>query len=119
MEQDHTYAQFLVNVIQQLKQHTIPSLLLSVTQLLHHMDNIFQDSAPSVPTLGGMHIDHKRLQRLRAKKIFLGISRMTTRRSRIWAAYLRLSTDVRLLLSLRLPDFVQYFGCSSDSSRRN
>ena len=71
-EQGHTYAQFFVDRIDQQKQLVSPSLLLSATRLLHHMGNIFKDNVPTTSTSGGMHIDHKRLQKLRAKKITLG-----------------------------------------------
>lgn len=71
-EQGHTYAQFFVDRMEQQGQHVSPSLLLSATRLLHHMGNIFKDNVPTTPTSGGMHIDRKRLQKLRAKKIALG-----------------------------------------------
>ncbi len=85
-EQDHTYAQFFVDQTEQQGQYVSPSLLLSATQLLHHMGNSFRDNAPTVLTSGSMHIDSKRLQKFRAKKITLGTSQMTMRRSRTWAA---------------------------------
>ena len=71
-EQDHTYAQFFANRMEQQGQHVSPSLLLSATRLLHHIGNIFRDNVPTTPTSGGMHIDRKRLQKLKAKKIALG-----------------------------------------------
>ena len=71
-EQGHTYAQFFVDRMEQQGQLVSPSLLLSATRLLHHMGNIFRDNAPTTPTSGGMQIDRKRLQKLRAKKIALG-----------------------------------------------
>ena len=71
-EQGHTYAQFFVDRMEQQGQHVSPSLLLSATRLLHHMGNIFKDNVPTTPTSGSMHIDRKRLQKLRAKKIALG-----------------------------------------------
>ena len=71
-EQGHTYAQFFVDRMEQQEQQVSPSLLLSATRLLHHMGNIFKDNVPTTPTSGGMHIDRKRLQKLRAKKIALG-----------------------------------------------
>ena len=71
-EQGHTYAQFFVDRMEQQGQHVLPSLLLSATRLLHHMGNIFKDNVPTTPTSGSMHIDRKRLQKLRAKKIALG-----------------------------------------------
>ena len=71
-EQGHTYAQFFADRMEQQGQLVSPSLLLSATRLLHHMGNIFRDNAPATPTSGGMQIDRKRLQKLRAKKIALG-----------------------------------------------
>ena len=46
--------------------------MLSVTRLLHHMGNIFQDRAPEPPVPGGIQIDRKRLAQLREKKIAMG-----------------------------------------------
>lgn len=71
-EQGHTYAQFFVDRMEQQEQFVSLSLLLSATRLLHHMGNNFRDNAPTVSTPGSMHIDRKRLQKLRAKKIALG-----------------------------------------------
>ena len=74
-EQGHPYAQFVVDQMeQQERQEQHPSLgvLLSVTQLLHHMGNIFRDSVPEDSTSTGLHIDHKRLQALQEKRIALG-----------------------------------------------
>ena len=68
-EQGHAYAQFFLNHQETLRS---PSVMLSVTRLLHHMGNIFQETAPTAPTPVGMHIDRKRLQQLREKKIALG-----------------------------------------------
>lgn len=71
-EQGHTYAQFFVDRMEQRGQLVSPSLLLSATRLLHHMGNIFRDSAPQDSTTRAPHIERKRLQKLRAKKIALG-----------------------------------------------
>ena len=67
----HTYAEFFMKRMERGEQEP-PSALLSATRLLHHMSNIFRDNAPhpAVPT--GIQIDHKRLQRLREKKMVLG-----------------------------------------------
>ena len=70
-EQGHTYAQFFVDRIDQQEQLVSPGLLISATRLLHHMGNIFRDNAPQDSTTRAPHIDHKRLQKLRAKKIAL------------------------------------------------
>ena len=73
-EQGHPYAQFVVDQMeQQERQEQHPSLgvLLSVTQLLHHMGNIFRENVPEDST-STVHIDHKRLQALQEKRIALG-----------------------------------------------
>ena len=65
----NAYAQFFLDRRDDFKP---PSVMLSVTRLLHHMGNIFQDH--SLPKSGptGMQIDRKRLQQLREKKIAMG-----------------------------------------------
>ena len=70
-EQGHVYAEFFVERMEQ-GWTASPQLMLSTTRLLHHMGNIFQDNTPATPTSGGPHIDRKRLQKLRAKKIAQG-----------------------------------------------
>ena len=70
-EQGHVYAEFFVERMEQ-GWTASPQLMLSTTRLLHHMGNIFRDNAPAAPASGGPHIDRKRLQKLRAKKIALG-----------------------------------------------
>ena len=69
--QGHTYAQFFKERMEQ-GQPGPPGLLLSATQLLHHMGNIFRDNVPEDSTSTGLHIDHKRLQALQEKRIALG-----------------------------------------------
>ena len=49
-----------------------PSVMLASTRLLYHIGNIFRDNAPAMPTVGGIHIDRKRLARLRQKRVALG-----------------------------------------------
>ena len=67
--QGNEYAQFFLNRWDDLKP---PSVMLSVTRLLHQMGRIFQEQAP-VPTVpGGIQIDRKRLVQLREKKIAMG-----------------------------------------------
>ena len=68
-ENGHSYAHFF---LEHQDQWSSPSVLLSATRLLYHMGHIFQDNAPPAPVSGGVHIDHKRLQKLREKKIALG-----------------------------------------------
>lgn len=70
-EQGHIYAEFFVERMEQ-GWTASPQLMLSTTRLLHHMGNIFRDNTPATPTSGGPHIDRKRLQKLRAKKIAQG-----------------------------------------------
>ena len=67
--QGNKYAQFFLNRWDSLKP---PSVMLSVSRLLHHMSRIFQEQMP-VPTVpGGIQIDQKRLVQLREKKIAMG-----------------------------------------------
>lgn len=70
-EQGHIYAEFFVERMDQ-GWTASPQLMLSTTRLLHHMGNIFRDNTPVASTSGGPHIDRKRLQKLRAKKVALG-----------------------------------------------
>ena len=66
----HTYAEFFMKRMERGEQEP-PSVLLSASRLLYHMGNIFRDNAPA-PAANGVQIDHKRLQRLRAKKMAMG-----------------------------------------------
>lgn len=67
--QGNEYAQFFLDRWDDLKP---PSVMLSVSRLLHHMSRIFQEQMP-VPTVpGGIRIDRKRLVQLREKKIAMG-----------------------------------------------
>ena len=70
-EQGHIYSEFFVERMDQ-GWTASPQLMLSTTRLLHHMGNIFRDNTPAPPASGGPHIDRKRLQKLRAKKVALG-----------------------------------------------
>jgi len=67
--QGNEYAQFFLERWDNLKP---PSVMLSVTRLLHHMSRVLweQTPAPSIP--GGVQIDRKRLRQLREKKIAMG-----------------------------------------------
>ena len=67
--QGNEYAQFFLDRWNSLKP---PSIMLSVSRLLHHMGRIFQDQAPALSVPGGVRIDRKRLQQLREKKIAMG-----------------------------------------------
>lgn len=58
--------------MEQQEQNTPLRVLFSATRLLHHMGNIFQDRAPSIPASGGMQMDRKGLKQLKGKKIALG-----------------------------------------------
>ena len=66
----HAYAEFFMKRMERGEQEP-PSVLLSATRLLYHMGNIFRDNAPA-PAANGVQIDHKRLQRLREKKMAMG-----------------------------------------------
>lgn len=68
----HAYAGYFLDRMEQEKDLPSPNILLSATRLLHHMGNIFRDNAPHPAVPAGIHIDRKRLQRLREKKIALG-----------------------------------------------
>ena len=67
--QGNEYAQFFLNRWDNLKA---PSVMLSVSRLLHHMSRIFQEQAPAPSVPGGIQIDRKRLAQLREKKIAMG-----------------------------------------------
>ena len=68
----HAYAGYFLDRMEEEKDLPSPNILLSATRLLHHMGNIFRDNAPHPAVPAGIHIDRKRLQRLREKKMALG-----------------------------------------------
>ena len=67
--QGNEYAQFFLNRWNDLKP---PSVMLSVTHLLHHMSEIFQDNSipPQAPV--GQQVDRKLRIKIREKKIAMG-----------------------------------------------
>jgi len=67
--QGNEYAQFFLDRWDNLKP---PSVMLSVTRLLHHMGRVFREQIPAPSVPGGIQIDRKRLQKLREKKIAMG-----------------------------------------------
>ena len=67
----HAYAGYFLDRMER-QEDLPPNILLSATRLLHHMGNIFRDNAPRPAAPTGVQIDHKRLQRLREKKMALG-----------------------------------------------
>ena len=67
--QGSEYAQFFLDRADSLHP---PSVMLVATRLLHHMANIFRDNSLPKTSPVGMRIDHKRLQKLREKKIAMG-----------------------------------------------
>ena len=67
--QGNRYAQFFLERWDDLKP---PSVMLSVTRLLHHMSLVFQEQTPTPSVPGGIQIDRKRLAQLREKKIAMG-----------------------------------------------
>ena len=67
----HSYAGYFLDRMER-QEDLPPNILLSATRLLHHMGNIFRDNAPHPASPTGIQIDHKRLQRLREKKMAMG-----------------------------------------------
>ena len=67
--QGNVYAQAL---LQRQDSGRPPHVFLGVTRLLHHMGSIFRDNTPRPAAPTGIQIDHKRLQRLREKKMAMG-----------------------------------------------
>ena len=68
-EQGHSYAQCL---LERQSASTAPEVFLAVTRLLHHMANIFQDNSLPQSGTGLIHIDRKRRQELREKRLVHG-----------------------------------------------
>ena len=68
-EQGHSYAQCL---LERQSASTAPEVFLAVTRLLHHMANIFQDNSLPQSGTGLTHIDRKRRQELRGKRLVHG-----------------------------------------------
>ena len=68
-EQNNPYAQFLLD---HLEENRPPSVMLSLTRLLHHMGRIFRDNDLPKSRPGGIQIDRKRLKKLQEKRIALG-----------------------------------------------
>jgi hypothetical protein len=68
-EQGNEYAQFFIAHQNEMRT---PSVMLSITRLLHHMSRIFQDHSLPQSSPDGMHIDRKRRQELQEKRIALG-----------------------------------------------
>ena len=68
-EQGNQYAQYLLN---HLEENRLPSAMLAVTRLLHHMSRVFQDNSVPKSRPGGIQIDRKRLKKLQEKRMALG-----------------------------------------------
>lgn len=68
-EQGNQYAQYLLN---HLEENRLPSAMLAVTRLLHHMSRIFRDNSVPKSRPGGIQIDRKRLKKLQEKRVALG-----------------------------------------------
>ena len=68
----HAYAGYFLDRMERQEDLPPPNILLSATRLLHHMGNIFRDNVPRPAAPTGIQIDHKRLQRLREKKMAMG-----------------------------------------------
>ena len=68
-EQGNEYAQFFLDRWDSLKP---PSVMLSVTRLLHHMSEIFQDNSVPPQAPAGQQADRKLRIKIREKKIAMG-----------------------------------------------
>lgn len=68
-EQGHSYAQCL---LERQSASIAPEVFLAVTRLLHHMANIFQDNSLPQSGAGLTHVDRKRRQELREKRLAHG-----------------------------------------------
>lgn len=68
-EHGHNYAQCL---LKRQSASTAPEVFLAVTRLLHHMANIFQNNSLPQSGTGLTHIDRKRRQELREKRLVHG-----------------------------------------------
>ena len=68
----HAYAGYFLDRMDRQEALPPPNILLSATRLLHHMSSIFRNNTPRPAAPTGIQIDHKRLQRLREKKMALG-----------------------------------------------
>ena len=68
-EHGHSYAQCL---LERQSASTAPEVFLAVTRLLHHMANIFQNNSLPQSGTGLTHIDRKRRQELREKRLVHG-----------------------------------------------
>ena len=68
-EHGHNYAQCL---LERQSASTAPEVFLAVTRLLHHMANIFQNNSLPQSGTGLTHIDRKRRQELREKRLVHG-----------------------------------------------
>ena len=67
--QGNTYAESLLNRVHDPER---ASAFFGVCRLLHHMSRIFADNSLPKSNLGGVKIDHKRLQKLRQKRLAMG-----------------------------------------------
>lgn len=66
--QGNQYAQFLLD---HQNENQSPSVLLSATQLVHHMSRIFQET-PSSSHPAGYHVESRLMRRIKEKKIAMG-----------------------------------------------
>ncbi len=68
-EQGNPYARYFLN---RMDEHKPPSVMLAATRLLYYLGRILQDNMTQVSGGRGMHIDRKRMEELRRKRIALG-----------------------------------------------
>lgn len=67
--QGNPYAEFL---LERIDDPNPPSVILSVTRLLHHMSRILRDNMQTACAPAGMQMDQKRRRKLQQKRIALG-----------------------------------------------
>lgn len=67
--QGNPYAQFF---LERMGQFRDPSILLTVTRLLHHLANTFRDNAQPPANPAGLRIDSKRRRKLMQKRLAMG-----------------------------------------------
>ena len=67
--QGNEYAQFFLDRQDSFRP---PSVMLSVSRLLHHMSRIFEDNSLLQTIPGGMKVEKKLRQRIKEKKIAMG-----------------------------------------------
>ena len=68
-DQGNPYARYFLSRMDEQKP---PSVMLAATRLLYHLGRMFQDNATQTSGNRGVHIDRKRMEELRRKKLAMG-----------------------------------------------